>query len=380
MSPAWQHGKTVDYGMKLSSLMSAPMINDVPTLDKLTALELNCLILHELSPKDDAEISYVLSQIFSSFTFQLPDVTELQVPLHKFRYRDDRLHRKFATTHENDLAHLYDKDECQWNWPLPKSHHDNVEQWLLPSDGSLGDWGEESAMADVESGSRADGGSSLEEVPPLDTPSPPFKGVFAMFFNVLHFALAQKVPRIVQETNPVQHLWSAGNSTCPVKDEEVSRKPDLALLDDVEARWDTIKAVCELTLRPYSATGTIGNTLDNKVFLLFRRQPWRQFVLLMSVTKEYCELRVHMYDHSGAVVMPPINIDTHPNDFLHIFSCLVFGKLECLGYDPSIVILTKTLRPAQLECASTFLRPSVNRSPAPDTMEGVVESIPPPLP
>ncbi|KAG2094411.1 uncharacterized protein F5147DRAFT_584999 [Suillus discolor] len=57
----------------------------------------------------------------------------------------------------------------------------------------------------------------------------------------------------------------------------------------------------------------------------------------MSVTKEYRELRVHMYNHSGAVVMPPINIDTHPNDFLHIFSCLVFGKLECLGYDPSIL-------------------------------------------
>ncbi|KAG1890464.1 uncharacterized protein F5891DRAFT_1198158 [Suillus fuscotomentosus] len=286
MSPAWQHGKTVDYGMKLSSLMSAPMINDVPTLDKLTALELNHLILHELSPKDDAKISYVLSQIFSSFTFQLPDVTELQVPLHKFHYRDDRLHRKFATTRENDLAHLYDKDECRWNWPLPKSHHDNVEQWLLPSDGSLGDWQEESAMADVESGSRGDGGSSLEEVPPSgsqpedadldsDTPSPPFEG---------------KVPRIVQETNPVPRLWSAGNSTRPVKDEEVSQKPDLALLDDVKARWDTIKAVCELTSRPYSAMGTIGNTLDNKVFLLFRRQPWRRFVLLMSVTKEYREL------------------------------------------------------------------------------------------
>ncbi|KAG2146610.1 uncharacterized protein EDB93DRAFT_1250893 [Suillus bovinus] len=249
MSPALEHGSTVDYGMKLSSLMSAPMINDVPTLDKLTALELNCLILHELSPrKDDAEIN----------------VTELQVPLHKIRYRDDRLHRKFATTRENDLAHLYDKDECRWNWPLPKSHHDNVEQWLLPSYGSLGDWREESAMADVESGSGEDGDSNS------DTPSPLFKGVFAMFFNVLCFALTQKVSKIVQETNPVPHLWSAGNSTCPVKDEEVSRKPDLALLDDVEAQWDTIKAVCELTSRPYSAMGTIGNTLDNKVFLLFR--------------------------------------------------------------------------------------------------------------
>ncbi|KAG1815129.1 uncharacterized protein BJ212DRAFT_1300305 [Suillus subaureus] len=240
MSPAWEHGKTVGYGMKLSLLMSVPIINDVPTLDKLTTLELNHLILHELLPqKDDAEISYVLLQIFKSFTFQLPDVTELQVPLHKICYWDDRLHRKFATIGENDLAHLYDKDECQWNWPLLKLHHNDVKQWLLPSDGSLGDWQEESTMADVESGSGGGGGSSFEPASKeellgpsglqpedgdlgLDTPSPLFEGVFVMFFNVLRFALTQKVPKIVQETNPVPHLWSAGNSTRPVKDEEVS--------------------------------------------------------------------------------------------------------------------------------------------------------------
>ncbi|KAG0703856.1 hypothetical protein DFH29DRAFT_998105 [Suillus ampliporus] len=341
MAPAGAHSKTVDYGMKLSSLMSAPMVNDVPTLDRLTALELNRLILHELAPQNDnTELSYMLSQIFGSFTFRLPDVTELQVPLHKICYQDDRLHSKFATTGKNELVDLYDVDQHQWNWPLPKSHRDKVERWLLPGDGSLGD-GEE--RAGMEAGSGDDDSPSLEEEPAsgsqladddtLDTPPPPFEGVFAMFFNVIRFAIAQKVPKIVQATNVTQvpHMWSAGNATHPVKDEEVARKPDLALLDDVEARWDTIKAVCELTSQPYSATSTIGKMLDNKAYLLFRRQPWRQFILLMSMSKKYRELRVHMYDHSGAVVTPPININTHPNNYLHIFSCLVFGKLECLG-------------------------------------------------
>ncbi|KAG1875905.1 hypothetical protein C8R48DRAFT_768759 [Suillus tomentosus] len=256
MAPRLEHGKTIDYGMKLTLLMSAPIVNDVPTLDKLTALELNRLILHESSSQqndnttDSPELSYMLSQIFKSFTFELPDVTELQVPLQKNCYQDDRLHRKFATTGENDLVYLYDKDQCQWNWPLPKSHHDQVEQWLLTSDGSLGDGQEQDIMpASMESGSGLGGSLPVSDSLPLEeeeeeeeeeedesAPSPPFEGVFTMFFNVIRFALAQKAPRIIQETNPVPHLWSAGDATRPVKDEEVVRKPDLALLDDVEAR------------------------------------------------------------------------------------------------------------------------------------------------
>ncbi|KAG2119809.1 uncharacterized protein F5147DRAFT_767279 [Suillus discolor] len=249
MAPHLEHGKTIDYGMKLASLMSAPIVNDVPTLDKLTALELNHLILHE-SPSqqndnttDLPELSYMLSQIFKSFTFELPDVTELQVPLQKIRYQDDRLHRKFATTGENNLIYLYDKDQCQWNWPLPKSHHDQVKQWLLTSDGSLGDGKEQDTMpASMESGSGLGGSLPVSDSLPLEeeeeeesAPSPPFEGVFMMFFNVIRFALAQKVPKIIQETNPVPRLWSAGNATRPVKDEEVAQKPDLVLLDDVEA-------------------------------------------------------------------------------------------------------------------------------------------------
>ncbi|KAG1823934.1 uncharacterized protein BJ212DRAFT_1296451 [Suillus subaureus] len=164
-------------------------------------------------------------------------VTELQVPLHKIHYWDDRLHRKFTTTGKNDLVHLYDKDQCQWNWPLPKSYHDQVEQWLLTGNGSLasGDGQEQSVMASVESESGGRGSLSgslpLEEEPtsgsqPVDndnnTPLPLFEGVFVMFFNVICFTLAQKVPKIVQETNPVPCLWSAGNATCHVKDEEVA--------------------------------------------------------------------------------------------------------------------------------------------------------------
>ncbi|KAG2756762.1 hypothetical protein P692DRAFT_20714900, partial [Suillus brevipes Sb2] len=48
------------------------------------------------------------------------------------------------------------------------------------------------------------------------------------------------------------------------------------------------------------------------------------------------DLRVHMHDHSGSDITPCVNIVSDPNLYLHIISCLVFGNLECLGYDPSI--------------------------------------------
>ncbi|KAG2149238.1 hypothetical protein DEU56DRAFT_908937 [Suillus clintonianus] len=258
MAPAGAHSKTIDYGMKLSLLMSAPIVNDVPTLDRLTTVELNHLILHELAPQNDnTELSYMLSQIFGSFTFRLPDTSQ-QVHHHRQKRAD--------------------ADQHQWNWPLPNSHHNKVKR---PGDGSLEDREEQSTMAGTESGSGDDDGPSLEEEPASgsqladddmpDTPPPPFEGVFVMFFNVICFAITQKVPKIVQATNvtPVSRMWSVGNATHPVKDEEVTRKPGLALLDDVEAQWDTIKVVCELTSQPYSATSTIGKTLDNKAYFLF---------------------------------------------------------------------------------------------------------------
>jgi hypothetical protein len=96
MAPV-EHSKTVDFGIKLASLMSAPRVSDVPTLDKLTDLELNHLILEEEEPADaDQPLSHMLTQIFRTFILEVPDATELQVPLHKICYRDTRLHNKFT--------------------------------------------------------------------------------------------------------------------------------------------------------------------------------------------------------------------------------------------------------------------------------------------
>ncbi|KAG2343828.1 hypothetical protein BDR05DRAFT_999734 [Suillus weaverae] len=377
-----EHSKTVDFGIKLALLMSAPHVSDVPTLDKLTDLELNHLIVEEEEPADAVQpLSHMLTQIFRTFTLEVPDATELQVPLHKIRYRDTRLHNKLAHLNEHSMVPLYDKENCRWNWALPKSHCESgIIQ--LPDLEEGGDR-EENSGANKESGSGGtSGGEGPAEVSTTSSDTSPkphtLEDIFSSFFNTTCGAVAQEKPNEVMVANSgaVVCTWSAHNSTCPVKDQEVSRKPDLVLLDDVEARWDTIKAVCKLTSQLYTTTGTIGKTIDSKAYLLLRRQPWRQFVLLFSLTHKYRELRVHMYDHAGGVVMPPIHIDNFPNDFLHILSSVVFGSLECIGYNPSISIFMKMLRPAQLKnptsCPSTSKQPTRDQVSSFQT-EGPVE-------
>jgi hypothetical protein len=205
-----------------------------------------------------------------------------------------------------------------------------------------------SSASDSEESSGKDLSSQLE-----DTSSKPhtLEDIFSSFFNTTcgDVAKMRRKEIINENIRAVTCTWSSQNSMPPVKDKEVLQKPDLVLLDDMEARWDTIKAVCKLTLQLYTPTGMIGKTIDSKAYLLLRHQPWRQFVLLFSLTHEYCELRVHMYNHAGGVVTPPIHINSAPNHFLYILSSVVFGNLDCIRYDPSISIFTKTLHPAQLQ-------------------------------
>ncbi|KAG1721677.1 hypothetical protein EDB19DRAFT_2029553 [Suillus lakei] len=281
--PPTEHSKTVDFGIKLASLMSAPRVSDVPMMDKLTDLKLNQLIVEEEEPTDADQpkaLSHMLSRIFRTFTFEVPYVTELQA--------------------------------------LPKCHRESgIVQ--LPDLEEGGDRGGVSSASDSEESGGEDPSSQLE-----DTSLKPhtLEDIFSSFFNTTCGAVAKMRRKEIIKENI---------GACPVKDKEVSWKPDLALLDDVEAQWDTIKAVCELTSQLYTPTGMIGKTIDSKAYLLLRRQPWRQFVLLFSLTHEYREF-------------------------------VVFGNLECIGYNPSIGIFTKTLRPAQLE--NLIFRPSVDRQPS----------------
>ncbi|KAG1768238.1 hypothetical protein EV702DRAFT_1050050 [Suillus placidus] len=225
---------------------------------------------------------------------------ELRVPLYKICYRDHRLHSKFALTDEQDLIPLFDEDEQQWNWALPMSHLDKPGIDRIEETGEGLEGNEHEVSGSGVSDSLPEG--------PLEAQKHPFEEIFASFFNTISGALSHAQPKVMEANKTV--------------DEEIHCKPDLVLLDDVTAQWDTIKAVC-------------------------------------------------------SVVTPCVNIVSDPNLYLHILSCLVFGNLECLGYDPSILIFMKMLWPAQLKNSSTFSHLTTNRIPAPNcnqAQESLVES------
>ncbi|KIM61613.1 hypothetical protein SCLCIDRAFT_83128, partial [Scleroderma citrinum Foug A] len=80
----------------------------------------------------------------------------------------------------------------------------------------------------------------------------------------------------------------------------------------------------------------IGRTMDTKVYLVMVDQPWRHFVLGLSLANE--ELWVHFYDHSGGLISLPFNIHAELDSFLYIISRLVFGICSCIGFDMTIKI------------------------------------------
>ncbi|KAG2061018.1 hypothetical protein BDR06DRAFT_966820 [Suillus hirtellus] len=182
------HSKTIDYGMKMALLMLVPYISNVHTMDKLTDHELNCLIIKEEKPLDNADepLSFMLAQIFQSFMVTLPDVMELRV--------------------EETVGDGSDETENEMSG---------------------------SGVSD-----------SLPEGPLVEAWKHPFEEIFASFFNIVSGAVAHEQPMVMKVNNAVIHTWSSANATCPVKDKEMQCKPDLALLDNVTVWWDTIKAVC----------------------------------------------------------------------------------------------------------------------------------------
>ena len=96
--------------------------------------------------------------------------------------------------------------------------------------------------------------------------------------------------------------------------------------------------VAELTNTIFSKARNAKNTLDSKAYLMMKHQPWRRFVLLLSFCYSYRELCVHIYDHSGSIVSPPFHIEKDKDTFLRIFSYIIFGNDECIGFDATTKI------------------------------------------
>lgn len=118
--------RTVDNGIKLSSLVSIPDVTDVPAMNKITSNKLNRLVTHEDTPKASQPIlGHLLSQIFQSFTIPLPDVSDLKIPFGKILHHNQRIDENFSSTSPDTLVPLYDTEAKTWNWALPVDPPEN---------------------------------------------------------------------------------------------------------------------------------------------------------------------------------------------------------------------------------------------------------------
>ncbi|KAG2123539.1 hypothetical protein BD769DRAFT_1389163 [Suillus cothurnatus] len=232
-----KHLCSVGLGMKLASLMSAPEVHDITTMDRLTSSEFIRLILQESSPANSDKLSNVLLLIFKSCMAEVPKAKDLKVPLKKI-HPDTRIKAFQHIEDEATLIPLYDTCTCHWNWPLPESHLDKLttsgeRSNQAGGNGSM-DQGEREGEIVVESvgqpeddimSTNASSASSdkapvLHEIDHDSTKPWTTEQVFASFNNLLTFALLLQKPALAQKY--------------------------LTLLDDIKARWDTIKATAEV--------------------------------------------------------------------------------------------------------------------------------------
>lgn len=302
--------RTVDNGIKLSSLVSIPDVTDVPAMNKITSNELNRLVTHEDTPKASQPIlGHLLSQIFQSFTIPLPDVSDLKIPFGKILHHNQRIDENFSSTSPDTLVPLYDTEAKTWNWALPVDPPENG-----------------SNPAGVDSGSDSEDNATQETT---------HEENFAAFLNAFASCLSRSRSELVA-MRFATGTWSAANAQKALPGSAIKRKPDIVLSDDISAKWGNIRVSAELTHSRYQPAMRLGKAADTHAYIMMSEQPWRRFALILSFTNKYRHLRVLMYDHSGGVVSPRFDIYTQPNAFLHIIAAIMFGSLECVGYDTTV--------------------------------------------
>ncbi|KAG2134507.1 hypothetical protein DEU56DRAFT_913695 [Suillus clintonianus] len=292
--------RTIDDGIKLASLMTVPA-NDVASLNKMTTIELDRLVITEPQSLANGSLGHLLPLIFKPFTANVPQAHTLQIPLSKILHRNARINTLFSQHSPDDIIPLYDSEARLWNWALPTT----------PPPSST---------------------NSNDALPQTGAERFTHEEIFSSFFNALGTAMAKKLdtPRSATRT------WSASNSTVAVSGSDIKRKPDLVLSDDIKPKWGNIRVCAELTYSQYKPAQRITKAADTQAYLLLSNQPWRRFAFILSFTNQYRELRVLLYDHAGGVVTPCIQIHQNPDSFTHIIAAVLFGSPECIGYDSTV--------------------------------------------
>ncbi|KAG2742376.1 hypothetical protein P692DRAFT_20748553 [Suillus brevipes Sb2] len=322
-------------------------------MDKLTSQELDGLVLQEHSNVCNNDLGHLIPTIFESFnaTQLIPPANQLLIPLSKIKYRDKRIDKLFCDNAEEDLVPLWDAEAEKWNCKLPEAN--NSDSHTISRRNNK-DRQRKSAL-----------GSDWEEKENKETP----EELFSAFFNVLTVALAREA-RLSAMRPSGNRVWNGDHSTKPIKGAKILRKPDMIMVEDpANAGWAHIKVVAELTVSRFRLSGRLAKTLDTKAYLILRHQPWRRFALMLSISNNCRELRVHAYDRSGSTISHHFHIESQKDLFLRVFSAIMFGKEECIGFDPTMIIWELKIPPppSHRSRIPRRLRSRNKRSPTPES-------------
>lgn len=190
------------------------------------------------------------------------------------------------------------------------------------------------------------GSSSLTSSTSSLLPNPPasIETQYARLLNAIATVLATSFGMTTQQNSSHlpcdQRRFCSVFATLPIPDDGFNRKPDGVVIDGnvspSQITWRKVIAVLEYTEQDFTLTASVTSQMHMKSYLILRRQPWRTFVLGISVAKK--EFRLHYYDRSGTIISRPIDIHGDPKKLIDITATLAFGSRERLGYDPTIYI------------------------------------------
>ena len=290
--------RTVDAIHKMGSYPVPREGRPVPEMDKITSQELEGAIIFDKpnSGPRDKYLGFLIDRIFSDFTVDLPSLDELKVSRNAILGVNPDLAKFYPN---DEKIPLYNTSTHQWNWPL-----------------------------------------SAKAVPrPPESKTPSQEHHIASFFNAIGQALKSKI-----ETQVSQRCWLGTYSTRRMPGNvdgagAFHRKPDIILVETSDQPTDSIswmspQVIAEYTAQSFKPSMSLVKTIHTKAYLIFLDQPWRRYVLALSIAKQ--ELRVHFYDRSGTSISPAFNIETNPGCLVAILASVMFGSRVGIGFDPTI--------------------------------------------
>ena len=334
----------------LGSLPPPKNGRNVAAMDKFMASKLAGAIINEKRDKNQAcNLGFLINIIFATFK-EDPHVAihadDLMVTPSTLKEHSSSLLVGTATSESHKPVPLYDSQKKRWNWVFP-------------------------------SGNSTSGGGLSNEAQ------------ITLFLNTIATAVANSTKTDCTTLSPCQQrIWMVDwSSQCMAGSTGYSQKPDLVLISNMitshdEITWLSPKVIGEYSKELFQPASRIGRTMDMKAYLVMVDQPWRCFVLGLSLANE--ELRVHFYDHSGGLISPPFNIHAEPDSFLYIISRLVFGIRSCIGFNMTIKIsplpinshrqVTAKSPPAESGPSATSHPPQVLTSPQPHPPSPLLDS------